>query len=123
MGEQAQVPGNIPQFQNNPIMVLVLSVLTCGLYLIYWNVKMAGVLNAVTGRPLISPAVAVLSGCCVPINVYFYYLVTQALPALGEKIGQPELKSKSTLLIILGILFPMAAAMIVQGHVNDLYQS
>lgn len=112
---------NVPVFKQDPILVLILGFVTCGLYLIYWNVKMAEVLNAVTGRNTISPVIAVIAGCCLPVNVYFYYLVGDTLPQLGALVGKPELKDKSTLLLILGIFVPMAAAMIVQGHVNELY--
>ena len=38
---------NIPQFKNDPIMVLILGIITCGLYLIYWNIKASQVINAV----------------------------------------------------------------------------
>ena len=43
--DQFQPP--IPFFKVDPVMVLVFSFLTCGLYLIYWNIKAAEVLNAV----------------------------------------------------------------------------
>ena len=48
------------------ILVLLLSFLTCGLYLIYWNIKAAEVLNVVSERQVISPAVAVISGADKP---------------------------------------------------------
>ncbi len=112
---------NIPVFKTDPIMVLVLGFVTCGLYLIYWNIKAAEVLNAVAGRQVIAPAIAILSGCCYPVNVYFYYLCGQCLHELGEVVKNPAIKEKSTLLLILGIFFPMVAAMIVQGHINELY--
>jgi len=114
--------GSIPVFKNDPIMVLALGFLTCGLYLIYWNIKTAEVINAVVGRPVLSPPVAVASGCCMPINVYFYYVCGQALPALGELTGNRDLKDKSTVLVILGIFVPMVSAMILQGHINELYE-
>src|SRR5262245_57802692 len=56
----------IPTFKNDPVFVLFLALVTCGLYLIYWNIKTAEVINAVTGRPHISQSVAILSGCCIP---------------------------------------------------------
>jgi hypothetical protein len=113
---------SIPVFKNDPVMVLVLSFVTCGLYLIYWNMKSAEVLNAVSGREIISSPIAILSGFCFPVNVYFYYLCGQAMPYLGRAIGrEQELKDKSTLLLILGLLLPMVSAMIVQGHINELY--
>ncbi len=115
-------PGDIPVFRNSPVLVLILGIVTCGLYLIYWNIKMAQVLNAVGGREVISTMVSVLSGCCMPVNIYYYYLAGQALPEVGKLIGrEEELRKLSLVLLLLGIFFPMVAAMIVQGHVNELY--
>ncbi len=112
----------IPVFRQDPILVLVLGFITCGLYLIYWNIKMAEVMNAIADRELISPVISVLSGCCQPVHIYYYYLVGQMLGDLGQLIGKgDELKSQSTLLLVLGIFFPMVAAMILQGHVNEIY--
>ncbi len=115
-------PGDIPVFRNGPVLVLILGIVTCGLYLIYWNIKMAQVLNAVGGREVISTTVSVLSGCCMPVHIYYYYLAGQALPEVGKLIGrEEELRKLSLVLLLLGIFFPMVAAMIVQGHVNELY--
>lgn len=113
---------DIPVFRQDPIVVLILGFVTCGLYLIYWNIKAATVLNAVSRKQVISQAVAVLAGCCLPVNAYFYYLAGQCLRDVGKRINkEDELKSKGTLLLILGLFFPMVAAMIIQGHINELY--
>jgi hypothetical protein len=114
---------NIPTFKNDPIVVLLLGIFTCGLYLIYWNIKMAQVLNAACEREVISQPVAIFAGCCFPVNIYFYYLAgKEALPVVYRKTGQPE-KDQSTLLLVLGFLAPYVAAMIVQGDVNKLYET
>ncbi len=111
----------IPRFKNDPIVVLLLGFITCGLYLIYWNIKTAQVLNAVAEKEVISQPIAIFAGCCFPVNVYFYYLAGRdALPQVYKKVGEPE-KDNSTLLLILGIFIPMVAAMIVQGDINKLY--
>ncbi len=113
----------IPVFKNEPIIVLVLGFVTCGLYMIYWNMKAAEVLNKVAGKEVIAMPVAVLAGCCLPLNVYFYYLAGQCLGDLGMMIGKPdELKGKSTLLLVLGFLLSPVAAMIIQGHINEIYE-
>ena len=112
----------IPVFKNDPILVLILGFITCGLYYIYWNIKMAEVINAVTGRQTISTVIAVIAGCCMPVNLYYYYLCGEALPEIGKRLNKPELKDKSTLLVILGFFIAPVAAMIVQGHVNELYE-
>lgn len=112
----------IPQFKNEPIVVLLLGIVTCGLYLIYWNIKTAQVLNAVAEKEIISQPIAIFSGCCLPVNLYFYYLAgKEGLPKVYEKTGEVG-KDQSTLLLILGFLVPMVAAMIVQGDINKLYK-
>ena len=112
----------IPVFKVDPIMVLLFSFLTCGLYLIYWNIKVSEVFNAVAGKEVISQPVAIFAGCCMPVNIYFYYLAgKEALPKVYQRTGELQ-KDQSTLLIVLGFFFPMAAAMIVQGDINKLYK-
>ncbi|MCC7233321.1 MAG: DUF4234 domain-containing protein [Bacteroidia bacterium] len=112
----------IPQFKNDPIIVLLLGIITCGLYLIYWNIKAAQVINAVAEKEVISQPIAIFAGCCLPVNLYFYYLAgKEGLPKIYEKTGEPG-KDQSTLLLILGFLVPMVAAMIVQGDINKLYK-
>lgn len=115
-------PPNIPEFNVDPVLVLVFSFLTCGLYLIYWNIKVAEVFNAVAEREVISAPLAVFSGCCMPVHVYFYYIIgKEGLPKVYKLTGELE-KDQTTLLIILGFFFPFAAAMIVQGDINRLYK-
>lgn len=112
----------IPVFNTDPILVLVFSMLTCGLYLIYWNMKVAEVLNAVAEREVISQPIAIFAGCCMPVNIYFYYLAgKECMPKVYERTGELQ-KDQSTLLIVLGFFFPMAAAMIVQSDINRLYK-
>jgi len=112
----------IPEFKNDPILVLLLGFITCGLYLIYWNIKASQVLNAVAEKEVISQPIAIFAGCCLPVNLYFYYLAgREGLPKVYEKTGESG-KDQATLLIILGLLFPMVAAMIVQGDINKLYK-
>ncbi len=112
----------IPQFKNDPVIVLVLSIVTCGLYLIYWNIKAAEVFNAVAEKEVISQPVAIFAGCCFPVNMYFYYLAgKEGLPKVYEKTGVVG-KDETVLLLILGFFFPMVAAMIVQGDINKLYK-
>ena len=116
-----QPKGDIPVFKVDPIIVLLLSFITCGLYLIYWNIKVSEVINAVSNKEIVSTPVAVFSGCCLPVNLYFYYVIgKEGLPNVYRRTGELD-KDQSTLLLILGFFFPFAAAMIVQGDINRLY--
>ena len=81
---------------------------------------MAEVLNAVNNKEVISPTIAIVTGCC-GLNLFFYWLVGRdGLPKVYELTGQPN-KDDSTLLLVLGLFFPMISAMIVQSEVNKLY--
>jgi hypothetical protein len=112
---------NLPVFKVDPVMVLIFGILTCGLYLIYWNIKAAEVMNAAVGREVISSPVAILAGCCFPINLYYYWIAgKEALPKIYEITGQPQ-KDESALLLVLGFFFPIVSAMIIQGDINKLY--
>lgn len=121
MSEMNAGARRIPYFKNDPFIVLLLGFVTCGLYLIYWNIKMAEVINAVVEREAITQPVAIFSGCCFPLNLYFYYLVGQNLEVIGRKVGNPTLQDQSLLLIVLGFVAPMVSAMIIQGEINKLY--
>lgn len=82
---------------------------------------MAFVLNAIAGRELMSPTLALISGCCLPLNLYFYYQAGQGLEKIGELVHNPTIRDKSVMLMVLGFFFPMVSAMIIQGHVNEIY--
>lgn len=116
-------PNNpIPEFKVEPIIVLLLGFITCGLYLIYWNIKVAEVINGVSEKEVISQPIAIFAGCCYPVNLYFYYLAGRdGLPNVYRRSGSPQ-KDDTVLLLILGFLFPMIAAMIVQSDINKLYK-
>lgn len=112
----------IPEFRVDPLIVLLLGIITCGLYLIYWNIKVAEVMNAVSNKEVISQPIAIFAGCCYPVNLYFFYLAgKEGLPNVYERSGEPQ-KDDSVLLLVLGFFFPMVAAMIVQSDINKLYK-
>lgn len=122
MTEQDLTNDNLPYFKNEPVLVLILGIITCGLYLIYWNIKTAQVVNAAAGREVVSQPVAIFAGCCFPVNLYFFYLVAKdGLPKISQRVGEPE-KDQLVMLVVLGFFFPMVSAMIVQGEINKLYK-
>jgi hypothetical protein len=101
----------VPVFQNSPVLVLMLSLVTFGLYLLYWSPKAAAVINAVTKGKQIGSVMAVLAGfaCCTPALIKFYW---RAAVALDMSRG----------LMVLLAFFPPVAAMLVQGRINKLYE-
>ena len=117
-----QIIDNIPKFHREPIVVLLLGFITCGLYLIYWNLQASKVFNALAGREIVSSVVAVFAGCIWPVKMYFFFVIGRdGMPALDDRIGEPP-RDQSVLLMLLGFFFPMIAAMIVQSEINKLYR-
>lgn len=111
---------NIPYFKVDPLVVLLLGFFTCGIYLIYWNLKVSEVINAANQREVISPIVAIFTSFC-GLSFFFYWLVGRdGLPKIYELTNQPQ-KDDSVLLLVLGFFFPMITAMIVQSEINKLY--
>ena len=111
---------NIPYFKVDPLVVLLLGFFTCGIYLIYWNLKVSEVINAANQKEVISPLVAILTGCC-GLSFFFYCLLGRdGLPKIYELTHEPQ-KDDSILLLVLGFFFPMITAMIVQSEINKLY--
>jgi hypothetical protein len=103
--------------------VLVYGLLSCGLYYLWWNARVARVLNEAAGRELISPALASLSALCGPLHLYFYYVVGEALPLLRREGGGEPRPDRTTPLLVLGFLFTPVAAMIVQRHLNESFDA
>ena len=103
-------PGDVPVFKNSPALVLILSLVTLGFYMLYWCPKAAAVINAVTKGKKIGAVMAVLAGlaCCWPATVKFYW---RAGVALGL----------SRFLMVLLAFFPPIAATVVQSNINKLY--
>ena len=103
--------GDTPVFKNSPVLVLILSMFTFGLYMLYWCPKAAAVINAVTPGKKIGSVMAVLAGlaCCTPALIKFYW---RAAGALG--LSKP-------LMVVLSFIVPVAA-MLVQGRINKLYE-
>jgi hypothetical protein len=102
--------GDVPEFQQSPVLVLLLSFVTLGLYLLYWCPKAAEVVNAVTPGKKIGPVMAILAGlnCCTPAVIKFYW---RAGVALGV----------SRFLMVVLSFFPPIAAFVVQSNINKLY--
>jgi hypothetical protein len=74
MAEATPAPKPPPQASPrlDPLRVLLYGLLSCGLYYLWWNARVARVLNAAAGRELLSPALASLSALCGPLHLYFW---------------------------------------------------
>ena len=114
-----------PGEKRDPIMVLILGILTCGIYSIYWVYKTSSEIKDALGREDINPALdAVLSLLtCYIWLIYLAYRYPQLLLQLQERAGQPrnDISLVSLLLAIVGLI-PISFFMI-QSELNNVWDA
>ncbi|MDR0965742.1 MAG: DUF4234 domain-containing protein [Myxococcales bacterium] len=90
--------------KRDPLMVIVFSIITCGIYMIYWLYKTMLQMNELTGKETINPMLMlILSICCPPVMLYVLYVMDQTLVAEAPKRGV-QWQSNFVLWIILSLL-------------------
>jgi hypothetical protein len=123
---QPQPSGIItPGEKRDPIMVLILGILTCGIYAVYWTYKTSSEIKDALGREDINPALdAVLTFVtCFIWLIYLAYKYPQLLLQLQDKAGLPrnDISLISLILAIVG-LSPVSFFMI-QSELNNVWDN
>jgi hypothetical protein len=104
----------------DPKMVLILSLVTCNIYAMYWLWMRVKEMNAYLGEEKVNP-LFILPGCfCFPVAVYGSYLFAQNIPAMQKKAGV-EAKDEFVLHLVLLILLPWLAAFLIQPKLNEIW--
>ena len=117
--------------KRSPAWVLVLSIITCGVYYLYWVYATSKDIDEFLGETDIPPIVHVLL-FLVTGSLYGYfwdYIIGQKTVKMQRKVGLPE-KDNTILCIILDILGagPIAGLGIIvpliqQGSLNEVYDA
>jgi hypothetical protein len=117
--------GMTPGEKRDPIMVLILGLLTCGIYAVYWVYKTSSEIRDALGRDDINPVLdAVLSLLtCYIWLIYLAYKYPQLLLQLQERAGLPrnDISLVSLILAIVG-LSPISFFMI-QSELNNVWDT
>ena len=119
---QSFVEGS-PIASKNIGLCIILSIITCGLYGLYWLYCMAEDLNRVSGRTDASGGVVILLSI-ITCSIYLWFWLYQA----GEKInmgkaqkGIPGDSNNGILYLILAILgFSIISYALIQNELNKL---
>ena len=108
----------------SPLAVLLLGIVTCGIYWFYWEHTVAKEVNEFLGREEISPGVALFGAmCCIPVAIYVEYLIVKALPAMQRAAGRPPEEPNMMLHLLLAIFLGPAEAMIIQSELNKIWEA
>lgn len=120
-----------PIERRSPEVVLLLALVTCGLYLIYWYMCMYRELEQLRGEPLTGTGFwidFVLVVCTAGIwGLWVDYRMANAILELEERNGMQVNRDHPTLIVVLdlglhitlGFTFALTSA-IMQDHLNKL---
>ena len=90
--------------QRNIVLQIVLSIITCGIYGIYWMITLTDDTAAKSGDTDLSGVKAFLLGIvtCGIYTFFWYYKMGKALKVAGDNAGV-QIEDNSTLYLILGL--------------------
>lgn len=111
--------------KRNPVTIILLSIITCGIYSIYWHYKVGDEIRTALGNPdSVNPVLAILSIFCFPIMFYYIYTIDKALLELAPQRG----RSYSSNFVLWVILYLLGVGLLVemfmvQDKLNDIWDT
>lgn len=108
--------------QRDIVLVIVLSIITCGIYLLYWVYDTMNSLEQTSGKQSGVNAVACLLLCIfvAPVGFILFGLgADEQINMIKEARGIPTTENK-VMYMILGFFLPIVLAPIVQDEINKL---
>jgi hypothetical protein len=98
---------NAPIEQRSPALVLVLSIFTCGLYLLYWYAKMYEELELLTGEPPTHTGywldLLFVIVTCGLYGVWVDYKLSERMRDYEASLGTPHPRDTTTLAVVLDV--------------------
>lgn len=108
--------------KRNIVTSIILSIITCGIYSIYWDVMICNETNELSGDYTPTPVALILLSIitCGIYYLYWWYRVGEKLDQYRESRGMDK-KNLGILLIILSVISGgLVAEAITQTELNDL---
>jgi hypothetical protein len=108
----------------SPIAVILLSIVTCGIYQIYWLFKVSGDVNNALGEQRISAPLYFLLGLlCFPLIYVGMYKLDIGIFDIRTRVGFPATKNfvMWLLLSLIGIGFIVFMYQ-VQSQLNEIWE-
>ncbi len=110
--------------KRDPVMVLVFTLLTCGIYGWYWWYTVADDMKNALRREDINPMMDIVLGfvTCGIYLIFLYYKYPQMMLEMQDRVRLPR-NDISTVTLLLGIFFPLAAIFIIQTELNKIWDA
>jgi hypothetical protein len=109
--------------ERNPIVVVLLTLVTCGIYGLYWMYVSRLEVKNYLENTTISPGVELLLAVvCFPFVYIWYYKMGQDVAKMQEKAGLPG-KDQSMLFLVLSFFgLGLVANYIIQENLNEVWK-
>jgi hypothetical protein len=104
----------------NPTTILILGLLTCNIFTIYWLWLRVKEINAYLGKEVINPLFVVPGCLCFPLLIYVAYLLAKAIPEVQKKAGVEAKDEFVVHFLLLWFVMPVGAYM-VQQKLNEVW--
>lgn len=112
--------------KRNPLGVLLLSLITFGIYGLYWYYKVNEEIQRYTGDDTISPSrslLAVIPGFLLIVPPFIaYYNTSNHVVQMQQQRGMPS-EISPALVVILALVIWIGMAAYVQEHLNRVWDS
>lgn len=111
------------QYKKNPWMIILFSILTCGIYFFVWVYATTKALNDILGEDTPDPAIAVVLSLftCGIYQIYWYYVIAKKLSAANQKTGNTITTDNSIIFVLLAIFgLGIVNIFIAQADLNNI---
>ena len=108
------------------VLSLILTILTCGLYDLYWNAKQMRTMNGLLGREELSFWTWLLVSIvtCGLFHLYYEYKMGLALVEIQEKYALRVDRNLPIISLLLSVFgFPFVVDAIHQNEINRVYET
>ena len=118
-----QFPGGGPIEQRNIALCIILSIVTCGIYGLYWIYKLTEDVNKLTGDPNATSGGMVILLSIITCNIYMWYWLYKQGDAIDQVKASRGLSSGNSgiLYLILAIFgLGIVSYALMQNELNQL---
>ncbi|MDR3278234.1 MAG: DUF4234 domain-containing protein [Oscillospiraceae bacterium] len=108
-----------------PVSVILLSIVTCGIYYLYWAWVTNKQINELLGAEAVGGGLMVLSFFCWPVSWYVWYKWDKSLLEITEGT-RARYSSNFILWVILSVLGGLGTLVMsfqIQDTLNSIYES
>lgn len=109
--------------RRNPVLVLIFSMITCGIYYFYWIYQTSEALRPFNRNDNLTPALELLLCIlCAPYIIYWNYKYGKIIFEVQRELEMPYPEDNTILYLILSILgLGLVGAIIMQASLNKTW--